>query len=443
MTDPQIRATDPARTPVVADSTPATRTAVADTATGPKWVMHRAPPSSDTSALVVAPPAALVPTVSGVMTATAPEPFAARFIKRPVVALLAGLANLLRPIITAETQIKGGEWITKLSPRQPMVWLVTHQTTLDFVNLFPLQRKLPGKPSFMIASRVLASKVASFLVKPFVFHLNRTSMGEGGGKQDAAMQAANDSILARMRARFGWGGHVAIFPEGTAMTSGRIMKVKWRGFFSLIRVGQPDGTVKIVPTAPVGYTLDLLAGPRGRYLNFVNPGEPLVYEPSPQRAGESAEAYEKREGEAFASKVHARMLALSTVTASQLAGVYLMDKTAVSRGEVLAFLHGKAREAARAGYHVDDALLDPRTCGERIDYLWSNLKREGYITDAGNGMWTVVEERFGREQLNTKYGVDDPRRYRGYKQANPLRYCANRLIQVMESDSRLRELIAS
>jgi hypothetical protein len=39
--------------------------------------------------------------------------------------------------------------------------------------------------------------------------------------------------------------------------------------------------------------------------------------------------------------------------------------------------------------------------------------------------------------------IDDPRRYKGYKQDNPLRYCANRLLQVMESDPRMRDLIGA
>lgn len=417
--------------------------AVADAPSGPQWTMWRQAPQPDTSLVRADSAVALTLANPRVLTATAPEPSVVRFIKRPGVAILSGLANLLRPLITAETQIKGGEWIPKLSPRQPMVWLVTHQTTLDFVNLFPLQRKIPGKPSFMIASRVLASKILSFVVKPFVFHLNRTSMGDGGGKHDAALQAANDSILARMRARFGWGGHVAIFPEGTTMTSGRIMKVKWRGFFSLIRVAQGDGTSKVIPTTPVGYTLDLLAGPRGRYLNFVNPGEPMVYEPSPQREGESSEAYEKREGEGFASKVHRRMLELSTVTASQLAGVYLSNKSTVSRDELLAFVHGKARDAAAAGYLVDEALLERKSCNKRFERLWKSLHREGYLQEGSAGQHLFDQERYGREKLNTKYEEHDPRRYKGYKQDNPLRYCANRLFQVMETDQRMRGIISA
>ena len=408
--------------------------------------MRRAAPQPDSNAVVRATPAAVAPVISGPMIATKPEPWASKWVKRPAVAFFSMLFALWQKRITHEVHIKGGEWTQTLEPGRPLVWLATHQTSLDFVNLFPLQRRIPGKPDFKIAARTLKggafAKIGNWVMqKTICFQLHRTKMGEGGTEaQQAAMRAANAETMAAIRDRFGWGGHVLVFPEGTTMTNGRIVEVK-KGFMSLIRVPQADGTERVVSVAPVGYTLDLLAGPRGKYLNFINSGAPMTYTPVDPLPGESAEAYRRRDAEDFAGKVHARLLSLTTVTASQLAGVYLMDRTELSPDALFGFLHGKALAAAAAGYHVDDALLDLGACRERFEQLWKNLVREGYVNQGDDGRWCVNQERYRREKLNMKFEADNPYRYKGYKQDNPLRYCANRLLQVMESDSRMRDIV--
>ncbi len=457
-------------------ATPAKVVRAESASASPVWSMRRGKTVGDSSALVRFEPTTLaaVPKISGLVTATKSEPFVSRYVKRPVVTALSGLSTIVKRRITAETQIQGGKWLAQLPKGQPLVWLMTHQTTLDFVNLFPLQQHIPGTPDLKIASRTfgcsLGGKLLSFFAKPFIFHLHRTSMGDGATKEQkealktmspaertaleaklaekkAALQAVNDVTMSEIRARFGWGGHVAMFPEGTTMTDGRVFKVK-KGFCSLIRVPQADGTEQIVPIAPVGYTLDLLAGPPGKYLNFVKIGEPIVYEPQAPLRGESAEAYRRRDGDALANLVHAKLLSLSTVTASQLAGVALLRKiesgtTELRPTELLAAIHRTARRASEAGYAVDAKLLDAEDCRARFTQLWANLEAQGYIRVDGKGRATIDAERLGREKLNADYDVDHPLRYNGYKQANPLRYCANRLLQVCAADERMRAITSA
>lgn len=418
----------------------------------PGWVQQRGVAQPDANTIVPTAERAVAPRIDGLMLATEREPFTSKWVKRPVVAALTFVMTLLQRRITSERQVAGGEWTQNLKIGQPLVWLATHQTSLDFVNLLPLQRVIPGNPSFKIASRVLkgglAAKIATFLIKPFVFHLNRTKMEKGVSPEEAArLTAENAETLAGIRDGFRWGQHVVLFPEGTTMTDGRIFEVK-KGFLQLSRVPQPGGGERIVKVAAIGYTLDPLACPPGKYLNFVNAGhDVLTYAPLTPRPGESAKDYAKRDATAFCSTVQKRLIAQSTVTASQLASVYVMGRIAqndlqMDYGPLHDFIRDKAKAAAAAGYHVDESLLTAEGCAGRCRLLWQNLIREGYVRDQSEG-FVIQAERMQREAINTDFEPNDPRRYKGYKQENPLRYCGNRLLQVMGHDPRMRAIIQS
>lgn len=417
-----------------------------------RWTMQSAPARAANDACELP---ARAPVIRGVFEATEQPSWVSRWIRRPVLDAAATLAAAARYRITDGMQVTAPPWIDTLHPEQVFVWLSVHQTTLDFLNLLPLRQGLPVGIDMRIAARTFKGKVSAALsravVDPFLFHVHRTSMDEGGTPEERdAMRAANAKTMAEVRAGMKRRVHAVMFPEGTTMSDGRIGEVK-KGCLELVRMPREDGSFDVVPVAPIGFTIDMLAAPphqRGKhYLTFVNVREPIIYAPAKPWPGESAAAYAKRDAQLFVDRVRSELIAATTITTSQLTGVYLMRELEQRRFDVhkpalARFIGERAQAMHRLGYDVDRALLTPEGVHERVEALWSNLRRLDYIDEDRNGVGVICRERLLREGFDERFPRTKARHFKPYKHTNPLRYCANRLLQLMEHDPRVGALCA-
>ena len=176
----------------------------------------------------------------------------AHLAKRALLCLYAGATALARPLFTEEIQVTGIENLEgKINSEQGALWLGKHDGRMDGLNLPPLWFQLPGLPSLRGVSRtdyikipshpVLSkylSSVLSWVMRNTIFHeVHRTSlMAELPTPEVESLRRQNRQTLLQLQTLYHQGIHIAIMPEGTTKTDGRISAIK-SGAYDLY---QPD-----------------------------------------------------------------------------------------------------------------------------------------------------------------------------------------------------------
>jgi len=341
----------------------------------------------------------------------------------------------------------------------PALWLPKHEDWNDFVHLPMLWKKM-GKPAINGLSRSnyfpgnpSMSRLVSFLMTNTLFvEIDRTSTLESISEQEKeTMRQRNEKQLAILRDNYLRGIHVVIAPEGTSKSEGRISPIK-AGAYNLSHVVLEDKTVAVVPCVPIGNTYDFLAGPRDqsgkrKNLVFFRFGAHFIYRPVDSISGESENEYGKRDRTSFAQKVHDSFIELNTITASQLGCEYILSlaKTGTNGSSKLihemklkkVILERVTNLREVGGLVFDPALLSADTRAKRVRQLYLSLQRLGYISSSGE----IKTEIVLREPLLEDGSVDTERYKKNDKGGNILRYSANRLVEVAQSNAEVRAVL--
>ncbi len=353
-------------------------------------------------------------------------------LKLPVLHSLTYAMKMLRYVITEETQIEDKSKVfgNRELLSGPCLWIIKHETTLDPVNIMPLWREAAHKPDMKFVAKqfnTTVEKVFGAVCKPFIINFYRPGRGEAKTPEDKArMEAENKESMKIIKSHYLRNVHCAIMPEGTTETDGTVYPIK-SGCYTLSSIENKGELVKI-PMLPIGLTYDMLSGGKHwltgkrRTLVFVNMAKPITYEKFSEDIKQDIKYHTR--------KVRDILVAHNTITTAQLAGEYITIRA--SKGEqelsesrlqdlVAARIEGLSK---LEGLTFDRALLNETKRQNRVANLYNNI--QDYMTG---------ENKVSLEKVLLEA---DPVTY---KKKNPLRYCANRLIQASEQREDMREVL--
>ncbi len=308
----------------------------------------------------------------------------------------------------------------------PALWIPKHESWMDMHTLSALWDKM-GTPLINGVSRSdyfpnspIKSFLTSLLMRQTLFlEVERVGMSDASEKEKEKMQARNRKQAKRIQQYYQKGIHMAVLPEGTTKTDGRIAKIKSLAYnVSHVTI---DGKTYVVPCVPVGNTIDFMASNKPSV--FFNIGVPFYY----QKVSDDV----KGDIATFASTVKNAFMDLNTVTISQLGGVYLR-KLAMSKKEFMQIgpfeetIEQQAKKLNDAGYKVDPFLLDTSGRTYQVLGFYNKAIKIGYINRNG--------------QLNRTKILSTPNS-RDFKQENMLLYCANRLFGIAEERKEVDRIL--
>ncbi len=369
----------------------------------------------------------------------------AHLTKRTMLGLYAGITALTRPLFTEETQVTGIDNLEgKVNSKWGALWLGKHDAMMDGLNLPPLWFQLPGLPSLRGVSRTEYIKISthptlsrylssalSWVMRNTIFHeVHRTSlMADLPRPEVAGLREQNKRTILQLQNLYRQGIHIAIMPEGTTKTDGRISAIK-SGAYDLC---QPD--VQIIP---FGNTYDFMSGDKNifghpRDLVFVNFGMPFYYQHVAREHREPDLTYRARDKANFCRLIQDQFMDLNTLTTSQLAGEYVVHLAA--QGEKRFTRRDLERVVSQRvnafrqmkNVVIDRALLDSLTAQRRMDCFYQALQERGYMDGDG----TIRAEK----------ALLVPDDIKVYKRQNPLRYMTNRLIGIAEARPAVAEVL--
>ena len=366
-----------------------------------------------------------------------------KLVRRPFLAGLAHILGTIQSVVSEEVQLFGSDNVLANIDQGPFLWLIKHEVTHDFIYLGPRWLELPNRPDIRIAKRTpptlsLEALLDRTLFRGVVLPVRRMFMGDGRTDHKRRIyREENFKKFESIRGNFGRGVHAIIFPEGTAVTTGSISRIR-SGCYNCCRVETPHGDTELIANIPVGFTIDLMSGKRNRYtgrpshLAFIYPGKPFRYEPVDGLSENPTAEDVKRDIAKHARRVKDFFLDLNTFTAAQLAGEYILRKVArgdctTSHEELSRIVEIRARRlSARREIAVDRALLDGPTRSRRIENLFHNLSAMGYVRD-------------GRiDSARTLRTLEAGKKFR---RDNPLLFCVNRIRQISSERPQLRSLL--
>lgn len=365
--------------------------------------------------------------------------------KRALFFMYASATTLFRPLVTEELQVQGIEKLeNKINNEKGALWLGKHDGKMDALNLPPLWFQFPGLPSFRGVSRTDYIKIAahpraskylssalSWVMKQTIFYeVHRIKMLKDLTISEVEpLRAQNRTTIQQLRPLYLQGIHIAIMPEGTTKTDGRISEIK-NGAYDLYR---PE-----VLCVPFGNTYDsmsashnIFGGPRD--LVFVNFGMPFYYKPVPRQEYEPEAQYQRRDKTQFCQKIRNCFMNLNTITTAQLAGEYLLAIAKQGERKCTAYdvekVISQRVDALRqiGSIIIDRALLDNFSREKRVRYFYESLQENGYVGRDG----IICAEKI----------FLTPESKEMYKKQNPLRYMANRLIGIAEERPQIKEVL--
>ncbi len=358
-------------------------------------------------------------------------PTVERLTKQAMLYGFATLMHAIRPIITKEIQVhdKENSLENKVLTSGPCMWAFKHETTFDAANIMPIWKRIYSLPELKIVAKYFEGKekVIDRLAGQFMMHVFRPNRG-GWKTEEERKQMSEDNkrIFETLKSNYLRGTHCVIFPEGTTETDGTVIPIK-AGCYNLSFIKQENLFFKI-PIIPSGITYDRFAGGKHwltgkrRYLAFINIGTPFTYEKAHDEI--------KQDIKHHADKMRNALIDCNTITTAQLAGEYIvrraMDgKTQVTQEQLQRTVAARVAELRKLeGLVFDTALLKEKTCEKRVSTLYNNL--EDYFAKEDE----ISLERVLLEPNNVEY-----------KKKNPLRYSANRIMQVCEKRQDINEIL--
>src|SRR3989338_10104239 len=274
----------------------------------------------------------------------------------------------------------------------PYLFLGQHVAWDDFVNIPPIWSMFPEKTLFTGPARndymrevlnnhptwgVVGDRVVNPLLGLLFFPIYRTwTVKDSSPEELQKMQDHNRTSLEQVVCAYQKGINIAMMPEGTSKTDGRIAKIRSGAYI------YATGT-EIKPWCiHFGNTYDYFAGDKPHV--FVRFGVPYKHEAIPIQEGEAPDEYRKRDMAVFNGRIREEFLDLSTITATQLvaAVVYDMrDRKYLLNKFGLAVVVGKLVEGLRdRQVFVDPALSNFDKVQQRVDGIIDTLEAEKYIT---------------------------------------------------------------
>lgn len=362
---------------------------------------------------------------------TSQPPTTELLLKRILFYSFATLMQVLRPIITKEIQIHDKEKTleNKMLTSGPCIWAFKHETTFDAANITSMWKKIYSLPDIKIIAKHFEGKekIADYLISPFLLHVFRPSRGGWKTEEERKqMDEENRKTFETLKSNYLRGAHCVIFPEGTTDTDGTVIPIK-AGCYNISFIKQDNLFLKI-PIIPVGITYDRFAGGKHwltkkiRYLAFINIGTPFTYE--------KAHDDTKQDIKHHTNRVRDTLIDCNTITTSQLAGEYVVrsateGKTTVTHEQLQRTVAARVAELRKLeGLVFDTALLGDKTREKRVSTMYEN-----------------IQDYFAKEnELSLERVLLEPDIV-GYKKKNPLRYSANRIIQLSEKRADISDIL--
>ncbi|MBI5073075.1 hypothetical protein HZA99_04615 [Candidatus Woesearchaeota archaeon] len=389
-----------------------------------------------------------------------PTPLKDRLFRSSVFCAFAGVSWLIREHTAEHFSLKGFEEV--FNPEQgeqgeqgeegikpPYLILLQHTTWYDFSNMLPVWFQFPSGHTFnAVTRRDYFPKIPPLnaLVNGLAGAVSLPVYGMSSGKADSPEEREkrsrmNREVQEQVIAAYAKGISISLAPEGTSKGNGRISPIK-AGAYHYSHFTTADGAAYAVPCVPIGVTYDFLSGKekngKRKQRVFARIGQPFMYSPVPRREREEPKAYEHRDKEAFNRKTRDAYIDLNTITAAQLASIFIYDK--LERGQrtttVGEFQIGiqdmVANLAEMPDVYLDQFLLDKEERKERLFLLYHALIQEGYLAPTSYGQHSICQSRAEQEPpLAT------------FKKENILLHTYNKIAEVMEERAEIREAIRS
>lgn len=373
-----------------------------------------------------------------------------RLFRSLVFGLSSSISWLIRNYTTEHFSIDGLEDVFNKEDgiKPPYLLLVQHTTWFDFSNIFPVWFSFPAGHHFTALTRKdYFPKIP--VVNAFVNGLaSAVSLPVYGISSEKAASAEeiekrnvlNKEVQEQVIAAYAKGISVALAPEGTSKGNGRISPIR-SGAYHYSYFVTEEGLFT-VPCVPIGVTYDFLSGKgkegKRKQRVFARVGQPFMYAPVSRIEGEAAIAYQHRDKEAFNQCIRDAFIDLNTITAAQLASVFIYDKLkrgqrTTTFGEFQEKIHYMTENLVTVpGICVDPILLDQEQCGERLFSLYHALIKEGYLAPTNFGHHSICQSRALREPSSLAI----------FKKENMLLHTYNKIAEMMEQRDAIRDAIA-
>ena len=375
-------------------------------------------------------------------------PISQRLFRGSTFAFFGAIFGFYRPFVTEHFQVEGLDAVVRgeKAIQPPYLLLAQHNTWNDVINLPPVWFSFPSKHNFTGPTRTNYfpehPRVNAFIdamTKKLFFHVYRTAIDrEESIEEKQQLQEANRKTRDDVLKLYQQGISIALAPEGTTKGTGRISPLR-SGAYYYSHFETSEGKY-VVPCLPVGMTYDFLSGRENKgkrkHRVFARVGKPFFYTPVLQEEGEEQDTYKQRDKAAFNKLVHDAFIDLNTITAAQLGAVFFYDKIArgertMTFGQFFPTLCSTVDALKQMdGIHFDPALLDQERRHELMYRLYGALLQEGYLVHS-NGSETICQHR----------GLQEPTSLERYKQENILLYTHNKIAEVMEQRSAIRDAI--
>ena len=354
--------------------------------------------------------------------------------------LIAETMERIRPHFTEQIYVTGIDNLRENSNpanppiKGPLLYIVGHESWWDFVDLPPIWSALPRKPMLKVVARDNYSHFPplDFLINkffsPFTVTVQRSWNMEGLSEEEKEkLREENNAKFNSLFSAENNSYDRAILPESSTKKNGAFNKIHSGAWRASHRVN--NGKLEVLNCVPIGNTLDNMAAIPGKHLTFVNVGEIFQYSPLECIEGESKEDYTRRDIAAFAKAIKNRFVNLHTYTLGQLGGISLLSRAmkgyqSLSRLDLLT----EIKEAVEALKQIKDGrpvYIDPALengdFNSRFNNFIENLHSKGYVSYVNNGTLHISQDRLMETPSNKRYKKD-----------NPLRYLANKLIDVSQ-----------
>ncbi len=377
-------------------------------------------------------------------------PFGTRLFRSSVLSAFGAISSVVRSFTSEHFSVEGFDetFVQEGAVKPPYLLLVQHTTWYDFSNIFPLWFAFPEGHIFNAVTRrdyfpkiptlnAITNALASAVSLP-VYGVSST--GTDSAHERERRMRINKEVEQQVIAAYAKGISVALAPEGTTKGNGAISRIR-AGAYHYSHFAEDEIRYSI-PCVPLGVTYDFLSGKerngKRKQRVFARVGQPFFYTPVSEVEGEGVVAYQHRDKEAFNQQIKDAYIDLNTITAAQLASVFIYEKLekrerTTTFGEFQAKIHYMAQNAQEIfGIGMDPLLLDESERGARLFSLYHALIKEGYFAPANNGHHSICESRAQREPDIAVF-----------KKENVLLHTYNKIAEVMEERPQIRDAIRS
>jgi len=317
----------------------------------------------------------------------------------------------------------------------PYLFLGQHVAWDDFVNIPSIWVMFPEKILFTGPSRndyikellpkhptvsAVGDGVINALLGLLFFPVYRTwTVKDPSAEELQKMQEHNKASLEHVVRAYQKGINIAIMPEGTSKTDGRIARIR-SGAYTYAT------STELKPWCiPFGNTYDYFAGKKPHV--FVRFGEPYQHVQVPREGEESDEEYKKRDMSVFNGRIKSAFIDLNTITATQLTAAVLYHALAEEKDLKLSELLSLVEDLAEE-YNTRHVFTAPRLDNfhevyQPMERLLTALVAQGYVTvDSTHHI-----------HINRERALYEPKRVESYKKGNLLLYQYHKFREVAEA----------